>query len=715
MPTGDAEVASRLQSLEHRMARSEAHLSSLLERVVHATEILERLDTPHTGAQRSLGDTAKTRSRKRLERHSSDREVGSTDAMPSQPSPSAGKRRVSFRGSPEASAAVQADQSASVQPVPSFLMPKGKFPAALKTPRRATIVASRMPALPQPSVPDRTAAASLSRRRVSSGASDHATAQPDDSGVMGLLHRVPLRDTNDAVVFGADVLYMLTALVACCIAVVGSHRKGAFDIDELPAPWLIVWVCAFQLFSVAWMLLRGLFVRRAVGDWAIADSHEQLLRIYTRSWLVLDVIVSVPVELIFLGWLNQAFYYAMLRHFLRFFRMWGLLRGSNPLIPRRPTITFVSCCGIWLFAIFAFGAVFAAIEPNHFDGDMVTALYWATATMTSTGYGDVVTTTNDSRAFSVFAMIVSVVMISFLQAYSTSLLTNNDVVQEETNQKKKTMHSMLNYFEVPWSVQKAVITTFPAVLDAERERNFKAMITSLPPNVADDVEHFIAARVVRDLPFMAPVFESGVDVAGLSNRVAELLTLRTAMAMEYICEHGNRCFEATILMSGAADIIGVVDGEEVIVKTARRGNTIGLTSLAGKSVQLEYAISCQAIQKCEFYVLNGDDYAELAETYPQLRLLLCQDDAGTTRECETDDDDDPTMSVSLFRSGPTPSFLNRVSRRQHSRGAAEEPSFHLQEPPLNIPAADSSSRTASDVNSPQLQDSSNPMAADFGA
>lgn len=133
--------------------------------------------------------------------------------------------------------------------------------------------------------------------------------------------------------------------------------------------------------------LWGVFVVELVTMLAVSDDRRSWLR--RRPLTVVVVVLTLPA---IAG--------------LDLFRLVRLLRGR---LGRRFVESVTSVEGLRNVALLTLmtiglgGVLFARVEPDVGVGD---GLYWAVTTATTTGYGDIVPTTDDGKALAVFVMLV---------------------------------------------------------------------------------------------------------------------------------------------------------------------------------------------------------------------------------------------------------------------------------------------------------------------
>ena len=71
------------------------------------------------------------------------------------------------------------------------------------------------------------------------------------------------------------------------------------------------------------------------------------------------------------------------------------------------TVGFIAVCYIFITALFMFNVEESSMFENFFD-----ALYWATTTLTTVGYGDIYPSTDLGRVISMFSSILGVAVIA---------------------------------------------------------------------------------------------------------------------------------------------------------------------------------------------------------------------------------------------------------------------------------------------------------------
>ena len=201
---------------------------------------------------------------------------------------------------------------------------------------------------------------------------------------------------------------MLCAIVASIIPLTYTRDYPVFEIIE------IVTVTIF----VADYLLRWLTAdfRLKKGGWSFA------LYPFT-GWAIIDLLSILPGLHVLTGSFKLLRLSRMLR-LLRILRVFKLIRYTNKIevllrVIRKEKDVLLTVLGIAIFYVFVTALVMFNMEP-HFNpatgaetfGSFFDALYWATVTLTTVGYGDMIPVTDVGRFISMLSSLFGVAIIA---------------------------------------------------------------------------------------------------------------------------------------------------------------------------------------------------------------------------------------------------------------------------------------------------------------
>lgn len=186
--------------------------------------------------------------------------------------------------------------------------------------------------------------------------------------------------------------------------------------------WILECVCVavFVLdYAMRWLTADFFLAKGKWGKWAFA--------VYPFTPMaVVDLLSILPL---FVGGMNNAFFACRATRLLRIFRFFKIVHYSGELrlllfVLRRQKKILLSIFGITALYIFFIALVMFNIG-NQFR-DFFEALYWATHTLTTVGYGDVYPGRDCElgRFFSMISSLVGVMIIALPSSVITASYMN---------------------------------------------------------------------------------------------------------------------------------------------------------------------------------------------------------------------------------------------------------------------------------------------------
>ena len=209
---------------------------------------------------------------------------------------------------------------------------------------------------------------------------------------------------NDWISYTYDFI-ILTAITASIIPLMFIDSYPVFDkIEKIAVSLLIV----------------DYLLRWLTADYIVGKGKWSFLLYPFTPWAIVDFLAILPG----LNILGQGFKVFRISRLLRILRLFKFIRYSKNIkilgnvIKREKTI-LLTVLGIAVFYIFISALVMFNAEPhinpetgqatfhNFFD-----ALYWATVTLTTVGYGDVTPVTDIGRFISMVSSLFGVAIIA---------------------------------------------------------------------------------------------------------------------------------------------------------------------------------------------------------------------------------------------------------------------------------------------------------------
>jgi hypothetical protein len=207
-------------------------------------------------------------------------------------------------------------------------------------------------------------------------------------------------------------------------------------------------------------------------------------------------------------------------------------------------------------------------------------------------------------------MVVGLAITSTVTAIVTATLTKQDRLQQDLDDRKRLMSSMLSYYEVPWALQKDVIRAFPTVLDAHSSKAFQEMVGVLPEAIRVQVQGYTNLRLLRKVALFDRVDQQHALA------IANCLSQRFAAAGEPIITKGDDGDEMYFLINGVVDvIIEPSAGPPVVVATLSDGTYFGEMALLERKPRMAHIV---AKTLTELLVLTRDDFDGVVRNIPDV-------------------------------------------------------------------------------------------------
>ncbi|KAJ8603774.1 hypothetical protein CTAYLR_000332 [Chrysophaeum taylorii] len=174
-------------------------------------------------------------------------------------------------------------------------------------------------------------------------------------------------------------------------------------------------------------------------------------------------------------------------------------------------------------------------------------LYWAFATMSTVGYGDVAPASDNERVYGIVAVVVGVSFYSYIVASVASIVTANDAKSAVYYEKMDAISSWIAHHRLNRELRHRIRLHFRQHYTARTALNEKEILENLSPALADDVTTCLLADIVRAHPLFAALPE------GTMWKVLLICKREHARPGQTIISHGQLTSSLFILTNGHAD------------------------------------------------------------------------------------------------------------------------------------------------------------------
>lgn len=200
-------------------------------------------------------------------------------------------------------------------------------------------------------------------------------------------------------------IMMIIAITASIIPLMFVEENAVFRVIEM---------VTVTIFIIDYLL------RWLTADYRLKKKGWSFVLYPFTGWAIIDLLSILPG----LSLLNRGFKILRIARLLRILRLFKYIRYADKIqvlgrVVRREKNVLLSVLGIAVFYVFLTALIMFNAEP-HINpqtgavvfGDFFDALYWATVTLTTVGYGDMVPTTDIGRFVSMLSSLFGVAIIA---------------------------------------------------------------------------------------------------------------------------------------------------------------------------------------------------------------------------------------------------------------------------------------------------------------
>ncbi|XP_006644729.1 potassium channel KAT3 [Oryza brachyantha] len=323
----------------------------------------------------------------------------------------------------------------------------------------------------------------------------------------------------------------------------------------------------------------------------VNDPKKIAIR-YLSSWFLFDVCSTVPFHSISL--LFNKHEHDLGFKFLNVLRLWRLRRVSSLFARLEKDIRFnyavIRCTkliSVTLFAIHCAGCInyliadrypdprrtwIGAVMPNFREDGLwiryVTAMYWSITTLTTTGYGDLHAENAREMLFGICYMLFNLWLTSYLIGNMTNLVVHSTSRTRDFRDMVQSASEFAARNQLPQQIEEQMLNHICLRYKTEGLKQ-QEMLDILPRAMRASISHCLFFRVVQG----AYLFK------GVSSRFIQQLV--TEMQAEYFSPRENIILQNDspsdlyLLVSGAVDILVLLDGAEQVYGRSADGELLG--------------------------------------------------------------------------------------------------------------------------------------------
>ncbi|KAM7493195.1 hypothetical protein LguiB_027804 [Lonicera macranthoides] len=371
--------------------------------------------------------------------------------------------------------------------------------------------------------------------------------------------------------------------------------------------WVSPFECGFlerpnKILSVTDNIVNGFFAIDIILTFFVAymekttylliDNPKQIAWRYASTWLIFDVISTIPSEVarnILPNPLEDYGYFNMLR-------LWRLRRVSAMFARLEKDRTFnyiwvryVKFICVTIFAVHLWGCFFYLLADHYRDPGKtwmaldsenfhqltlwdryVTTMYWSITTLSTTGYGDLHPVNTGEKLFDIFFMLFNLGLSSYLIGNMTNLLVHET---SRTWKFRETIQAASN-FAIRNRIPDRLLNQMLAHLSLSYRTDSEGLqqqeiLDGLPKAIQSSILHFLFYTVV-DKVYLFRGVSSDLLFQLVSEMKGEYFPPREDVILQ-----NEAPTDLYILVNGAVDLIARKNGTEKVVGELLAGDVCG--------------------------------------------------------------------------------------------------------------------------------------------
>ncbi len=419
------------------------------------------------------------------------------------------------------------------------------------------------------------------------------------------------------------VLVVISALVV-------PYQIAFVHHVDLVGSVVIYFIDVVFLFDV-WLNFRTTY--RSLG--AEVVDRNLIARRYIHGLLAIDLLASIPFDILFLPWRDVALHgisIVLIIRLLRLlrvarlfviFRRWessswtnvGYLRIGKLLVVVPLLLHWVACA--WFLVPFVGGfpadswAVTQGIAAADHATQYIRSLYWTIVTTTTVGFGDITPVTNVEYIFTMPVILLGASMYAFIIGSVASLVSNLDSTKASFWGRVETVNQYLRSRDAAPELNDRIRGFYEYIWARYRGTNEHTLFSDLPaPLRVDVLEH-----LTKDLLDQVPLFVHCSDA--LRNVLLMALQPHIFAPNGLIVRQGEVSDGIYFISRGTLEVIS--DEGARTHGMLESGEYFGdLSLLLGE----KRTASVKAVTYCDVFLLTKADFNRIKGEYAEFREVL---------------------------------------------------------------------------------------------
>ncbi|CAL5223621.1 g6162 [Coccomyxa viridis] len=382
-------------------------------------------------------------------------------------------------------------------------------------------------------------------------------------------------------------------------------------IEQLEVDWMLLIELLIDFFFLTDIALN--FNTGYIAEQVLVMEPKTVAVHYLRTWFVLDLFASLPLDLLLRG---RRLDILRLPRLLKIIRMMHYKSFSQAVhdLRRSPLVSSISRFHIQIIQLFAFVFVWV-----HWDACLQ---YGACASQPPSRYAQ---PSVDARRYgkqdpittldcwlTILSMLLGVCIWTFLGGIVTTLLIHLNAASSEYTAKITALNQYMAHRKLPQGLRQRIRDSYEARWKAEKHFDEEEIMHELPNSLRTEARPSCASVCLYtcgDLIANVPFFEDAEE--GFTTSVVTLLRPVVYLKDDMVIREGEVSREMYFIKSGAVQV-EVNEGVVTVLKKGSYFGEIGLLRTCRRTASIR-AIS----ENVDLFVLSKDDFDNVMREYPE--------------------------------------------------------------------------------------------------
>jgi hypothetical protein len=418
-----------------------------------------------------------------------------------------------------------------------------------------------------------------------------------------------LTTQNESVLKSGWDAFVLLMTTAAAVEIPLRLSEGI----ALEGAWL-----AFDSFLTAVFALDVIvnFLAPVMVDGQLVTDRKTIARRYLKGWFVLDVIATVPWDLIFGSAFGGLRLLRLLRlaHIATFMKRVANANVINASVLRMAFLAFwITIFAHWVacgWIVMGAGNIGPEWRGDH-ALFYIRSLYWAVTTIATIGYGDITPATPVQTIYTIFVEILGAGIYGYVIAIFASLIAKLDVARNNFTEHLEKINTFMRLRKIPPGLQDRIRGYHEYLWNSRRGYDEAHVLADLPESLKLQVSLFLNRHILEKVP----IFQGASD--DLLQQIVLNLKPEVFTPGDYIFREGEIGTGMYFISRGSVEVVSK-DGQTIFA-TLTEGNYFGEIALLMSQPR---NASIRAVDYVDLYLLERETLESILNKFPDFQTHI---------------------------------------------------------------------------------------------